>query len=92
MKGWGRGPAALATAVGPCLPLTGRCQAPGGCGRARQLFNGDFVDRGSFSLEGVLTMIGFKVLYPDHFHITRGNHETNDMNKIYGFEGEVKHK
>ena len=37
-------------------------------------------------------MFAFKVLYPDHFHITRGNHETNDMNKIYGFEGEVKHK
>ena len=37
-------------------------------------------------------MFAFKVLYPNHFHITRGNHETNDMNKIYGFEGEVKHK
>ena len=22
----------------------------------------------------------------------RGNHETKNMNKIYGFEGEVKHK
>jgi serine/threonine-protein phosphatase 5 len=57
-----------------------------------QLFNGDYVDRGSFSLEVATTVVAFKVLYPDHFHLTRGNHETNDMNKIYGFEGEVKHK
>ena len=25
-------------------------------------------------------------------HLTRGNHESKNMNKIYGFEGEVKHK
>ena len=25
-------------------------------------------------------------------YLTRGNHETTNMNKIYGFEGEVKHK
>lgn len=59
---------------------------------ALQLFNGDFVDRGSFSVEVITTMMAFKVLYPNHYYITRGNHETNDMNKIYGFEGEVKHK
>mmetsp|Transcript_48116 Transcript_48116/g.112468 ORF Transcript_48116/g.112468 Transcript_48116/m.112468 type:complete len:488 (+) Transcript_48116:20-1483(+) len=56
------------------------------------LFNGDFVDRGSFSFEVVLTMLAFKCLLPDHFHMTRGNHESKTMNKMYGFEGEVKHK
>jgi serine/threonine-protein phosphatase 5 len=25
-------------------------------------------------------------------HLTRGNHETINMNKMYGFEGEVVHK
>lgn len=25
-------------------------------------------------------------------HLTRGNHETKNMNKLYGFEGEVLHK
>lgn len=28
------------------------------------LFNGDFVDRGSWSVEVILTLLGFKVLHP----------------------------
>ncbi|CAG2114070.1 unnamed protein product [Medioppia subpectinata] len=56
------------------------------------LFNGDFVDRGSFSLECILTLIGFKLLYPKHFFMSRGNHESQTMNQMYGFEGEVKAK
>jgi len=56
------------------------------------LFNGDFVDRGSFSVECILTLFGFKLLYPDHFFMARGNHESQTMNQMYGFEGEVKSK
>ncbi|KAL5474836.1 hypothetical protein EMCRGX_G026856 [Ephydatia muelleri] len=56
------------------------------------LFNGDFVDRGSFSVECILTLFGFKLLYPTHFFLARGNHETENMNQLYGFEGEVKSK
>ncbi|VDD94811.1 unnamed protein product [Enterobius vermicularis] len=56
------------------------------------LFNGDFVDRGSFSVETIFTLFGYKLLYPDHFFLSRGNHESDVMNKMYGFEGEVKSK
>jgi len=56
------------------------------------LFNGDFVDRGSFSVEVILTYLLWKIHDPACIHLTRGNHETKNMNKIYGFEGEVKSK
>ncbi|OQR71252.1 serine/threonine-protein phosphatase 5-like [Tropilaelaps mercedesae] len=56
------------------------------------LFNGDFVDRGSFSVECILTLFGYKLLYPNHFYMSRGNHESHTMNQMYGFEGEVRSK
>ncbi len=56
------------------------------------LFNGDFVDRGSFSFETVMLLMLFKLQNPLALYMLRGNHETKNMNKIYGFEGEVKHK
>ena len=56
------------------------------------LFNGDFVDRGSFSVEVILTLLLFKMSDTECIHLHRGNHETRNMNKIYGFEGEVRAK
>ncbi len=56
------------------------------------LFNGDFVDRGSFSVECVITLIAWKLLYPTSFYMARGNHESKNLNKMYGFEGEVRNK
>ncbi|KAL7271837.1 Palmitoyl-protein thioesterase 1 [Rhizina undulata] len=56
------------------------------------LFNGDFVDRGSWSTEIALLLFAYKWLYPNNFFINRGNHETDDMNRVYGFEGECKAK
>mmetsp|Transcript_9265 Transcript_9265/g.14839 ORF Transcript_9265/g.14839 Transcript_9265/m.14839 type:complete len:502 (-) Transcript_9265:221-1726(-) len=53
------------------------------------LFNGDFVDRGSFAIPVIMTFFVLKLMYPKHFHMSRGNHETITMNHIYGFEGEV---
>ena len=49
------------------------------------LFNGDFVDRGSFSVEVIITLLAWKILYPEHFHMARGNHESKNLNKIYGY-------
>ncbi|QIX02042.1 hypothetical protein AMS68_007559 [Peltaster fructicola] len=56
------------------------------------LFNGDFVDRGSWSTEIALLLYAYKCLFPNNFYLNRGNHETDDMNRMYGFEGECKHK
>ena len=39
------------------------------------LFNGDFIDRGSFSVEVILTLLSWLVCHPKHMFMNRGNHE-----------------
>ncbi|CRH00804.1 serine/threonine protein phosphatase 5, putative [Plasmodium relictum] len=56
------------------------------------LFNGDFVDRGSFSVEVIIFLYLAKLTFPNNVHLTRGNHETDNMNKLYGFLGELQEK
>ena len=89
----------------------------------KYLFNGDFVDRGVWSVEVMIVLLGFKLLLPgkfmgylfiftlcyfyikqmfiwlitittylttDYFFLVRGNHEAAEVNRVYGFENEVK--
>lgn len=56
------------------------------------LFNGDFVDRGSWSIEVIMVLFAFKLKDPSFVYMNRGNHEMLETNILYGFCGECGSK
>ena len=49
------------------------------------IFLGDIVDRGEHQLECLILILALKILSPDRIFIIRGNHESIEINKAYGF-------
>ena len=44
------------------------------------LFLGDYIDRGSHSLETICLLMALKIKFPERIHLIRGNHEDKHTN------------
>jgi len=56
------------------------------------IFIGDFVDRGYNSVETMELLLLLKVQYPDRITLLRGNHESRQTTRAYGFYDEINRK
>ena len=58
---------------------------------SKYVFLGDFVDRGSFSVEVICLLYAMKVHYPNRVFLLRGNHECRQLTSLFNFKDECKY-
>ena len=58
----------------------------------KYLFNGDFVDRGNYSVEVMCVLLSLFIACPNYVYFNRGNHEDFAICSFYGFQTEVADK
>ncbi|KAL0207819.1 hypothetical protein P9112_010406 [Eukaryota sp. TZLM1-RC] len=56
------------------------------------IFNGDFVDRGRFSVQTFCSLLALALAFPDSVYLNRGNHEEESTASVYGFFDEISAK
>eukprot|EP01017_Pseudomicrothorax_dubius_P035535 TRINITY_DN4990_c0_g1_i1.p1 TRINITY_DN4990_c0_g1~~TRINITY_DN4990_c0_g1_i1.p1 ORF type:complete len:491 (-),score=141.73 TRINITY_DN4990_c0_g1_i1:204-1676(-) len=64
----------------------------GNADTTKYLFLGDFVDRGSFSIEVLILLFALKTNYVDTMYFLRGNHECRQMTTFFNFRTECLYK
>ena len=58
----------------------------------KQLWLGDYVDRGNFGCEVVFMLAAAKIKWPNLIFLLRGNHESRQCAHNYNFESEAVSK
>ena len=56
------------------------------------MFLGDYVDKGTKSVETILLLFALKMKYPENIFLLRGSHEDKIINRSMGFGDECQTK